>query len=143
MSSVFTRIIEGELPGRFVWADERCVGFLSIQPLAQGHVLVVPREEIDAWVDLPSELAVHLMRVSQSIGKAIDAAYRPKRVGLMIQGFEVPHTHLHVWPTNSIEEFDFANVDQDPDPAVMDDSARRIREALVAQGHHDEVPQQD
>ena len=142
MSSVFTRIIEGELPGRFVWADEHCVGFLSIQPLSQGHVLVVPRREIDAWVDLPVELAMHLMKVSQFIGKAIDAAFTPKRVGLMIQGFEVPHTHLHVWPTNSIEEFDFAQVDQDPDPAVLDESARRIREALEAQGHRDEVPQQ-
>lgn len=141
MSSVFTKIIEGDLPGRFVWRDEQCVGFLSIQPLAQGHVLVVPRQEMDAWVDLPADLAAHLMTVSQSIGKAIDAAFEPKRVGLMIQGFEVPHTHLHVWPTNSIEEFDFANVDQDPDPAVMDESARRIREALIAQGHADEVEQ--
>lgn len=141
MSSVFTKIIEGDLPGRFVWRDEQCVGFLSIQPLAQGHVLVVPRQEVDAWVDLPADLAAHLMTVSQSIGKAIDAAFEPKRVGLMIQGFEVPHTHLHVWPTNSIEEFDFANVDQHPDPAVMDESARRIREALIAQGHADEVEQ--
>lgn len=139
MSSVFTKIIEGELPGRFVWADEQCVAFLSIQPLAQGHVLVVPRQEVDAWVDLPADLAAHLMTVSQTIGKAIDTAFRPKRVGLMIQGFEVPHTHLHVWPTNSIEEFNFANVDQDPDPAAMDDSARRIREALVAQGHAEHV----
>ena len=56
MSSVFTKIIEGELPGRFVWADEQCVAFLSIQPLAQGHVLVVPRREVDAWIDLPEEL---------------------------------------------------------------------------------------
>ena len=141
MSSVFTKIIEGDLPGRFVWRDEQCVGFLSIQPLAQGHVLDGPRQEVDAWVDLPADLAAHLMTVSQSIGKAIDAAFKPKRVGLMIQGFEVPHTHLHVWPTNSIEEFDFANVDQDPDSAVMDESARRIREALIAQGHADEVEQ--
>lgn len=141
MSSVFTKIIEGDLPGRFVWRDEQCVGFLSIQPLAQGHVLVVPRQEVEAWVDLPADLAAHLMTVSQAIGKAIDAAFKPKRVGLMIQGFEVPHTHLHVWPTNSIEEFDFANVDQDPDPAVMDESARRIRDALIAQGHADEVEQ--
>lgn len=100
MSSVFTKIIEGELPGRFVWADEQCVAFLSIQPLAQGHVLVVPRREVDAWIDLPEELATHLMTVSRAIGRAVDAAFSPKRVGLMIQGFEVAHTHLHVWPTN-------------------------------------------
>lgn len=142
MSSVFTKIIEGELPGRFVWSDDQCVGFLSIAPLSQGHVLVVPREEIDAWLDLPGELATHLMTVCQTVGRAIDSAFSPKRVGLMIQGFEVPHTHLHVWPTNSIEEFDFAQVDQDPDANVMDQSARKIREALVAAGHGDRVPQQ-
>ena len=133
MSSVFTKIIEGDLPGRFVWRDEQCVGFLSIQPLAQGHVLVVPRQEVDAWVDLPGDLAAHLMTVSQAIGKAIDAAFEPKRVGLMIQGFEVPHTHLHVWPTDSIEEFDFANVDQDPAEESMDRAQTRIRRALAEQ----------
>ena len=142
MSSVFTRIIEGELPGRFVWADEHCVGFLSIAPLSQGHVLVVPREEIDSWLELSEPVAEHLMTVSQTIGRAVDTAFEPRRVGLMIQGFEVAHVHLHVWPTNSIADFDFANVDQDPDPAVMDESARRIREALVAAGHGDHVPQQ-
>ena len=91
MSTVFTKIIEGEIPGRFVWQDERCVAFLSIAPLAQGHTLVVPREEIDHWIDLPEDLAAHLMVVAQRIGKAIDAVWSPRRVGQMIQGFEVPH----------------------------------------------------
>ncbi|WP_030014724.1 MULTISPECIES: HIT family protein [Micrococcales] len=135
MSSVFTKIIDGELPGRFVWRDERAVAFLSIQPLSMGHVLVVPREEIDHWVDLPQDLASHLMEVSRLIGRAIDEVYRPVRVGLMIQGFEVPHTHLHVWPTNSIEEFSFDQVDNDPDDARMDEAASSIREALVRAGH--------
>lgn len=139
MSSVFTKIIDGELPGRFVWADEQCVGFLSIAPLTQGHVLVVPREEIDSWLELPEQLARHLMSVSQTIGKALADAWEPERVGLMIQGFEVPHVHLHVWPTNSIADFDLANVDHDPDPAVMDESTRKIREALVAAGYGENV----
>lgn len=135
MSTVFTKIIDGELPGRFVWKDDRAVAFLSIQPLSTGHVLVVPREEYDEWTDLPEELAEHLMAVSRHIGRAIKSVWEPKRVGLMIQGFEVPHTHLHVWPTNSIEEFDFDQVDQDPDPAVMDEAAEKIRAALEAEGH--------
>ncbi|MFW6186747.1 MAG: HIT family protein [Actinomycetota bacterium] len=135
MSTVFTKIIEGEIPGRFVWQDERCVAFLSIAPLAQGHTLVVPREEIDHWIDLPEDLAAHLMVVAQRIGKAIDAVWSPRRVGQMIQGFEVPHAHVHVWPTNSIEEFNFANVEQSPDPAAMDHAAERIRVALAEAGH--------
>ncbi|MCT1367574.1 MULTISPECIES: HIT family protein [Kocuria] len=135
MSSVFTKIIDGELPGRFVWKDERAVAFLSIQPLSMGHVLVVPRQEIDHWVDLPQDLAAHLMEVSRLIGQAINEVYEPVRVGLMIQGFEVPHTHLHVWPTNSIEEFSFDQVDNDPDDALMDDAAASIRAALARAGH--------
>ncbi|NHU84538.1 HIT family protein [Kocuria sp. JC486] len=141
MSTIFTKIIDGEIPGRFVWQDERCVAFLSIAPLAQGHTLVVPREEVDHWLDLEPELAAHLMKVSQVIGQAQDQVWSPKRVGQMIQGFEVPHCHIHVWPTNSIEEFDFANVDQNPDPELMEQSAERIRQALRSAGHEQQVPQ--
>ncbi|WP_129657947.1 HIT family protein [Rothia uropygialis] len=135
MSTVFTKIIEGELPARFVWKDERAVGFLSIAPLSMGHVLVVPREEVDHWVDLPQDLSVHLMKVCQTIGQAIDEVYDPVRVGLMIQGFEVPHAHLHVWPTNSIEEFSFDQVDNDPDQDSMDEAAAAIRDVLTRSGH--------
>lgn len=135
MSTVFTKIIEGELPGRFVWKDEKAVGFLSIAPLSMGHVLVVPREEIDHWVDLPQDLALHLMKVSQAVGQAIDEVYDPVRVGLMVQGFEVPHAHLHVWPTNSIEEFSFDQVDNDPDQDGMDEAAASIRDALSRAGY--------
>jgi histidine triad (HIT) family protein len=69
--SIFTRIIDGELPGRFVWRDDRCVAFLSINPLRPGHVLVVPREEVDHWLDLDPSLLDHVMRVSQKIGAAL------------------------------------------------------------------------
>ena len=140
MSTVFTKIIEGEIPGRFVWQDERCVGFLSIDPLAQGHTLVVPREEHDHWIDLPEDLAAHLMVVSQRIGQAIDAVWRPARVGQMIQGFEVPHTPVHVGPAETVEQFQFVNVLRDPDPAWMDEAAERIRAALVEAGHGSAVP---
>ncbi|KAA9395635.1 HIT family protein [Kocuria coralli] len=141
MSTIFTKIIDGEIPGRFVWRDEKCVAFLSIAPLSQGHTLVVPREEVDHWLDLDPELAAHLMRVSQIIGKAQDQVWHPRRVGQMIQGFEVPHCHIHVWPTNSIEEFDFANVDQNPSGELMEQSAERIRQALLADGQERYVPQ--
>src|SRR5690625_3422381 len=101
MTSVFTRIISGELPGRFVWSDDACVAFLTIEPLAPGHTLVVPRQEVDHWVDLDRELAGHVFDIARLVGEGIRLAFSPARVGLMIQGFDVAHTHVHVWPAAS------------------------------------------
>ncbi len=130
MASLFTRIISGELPGRFIWSDDRCVAFLTIAPLAAGHTLVVPRDEIDHWLDLPSDLATHLMVVSQSIGKGLQKAFDPVKVGMMIAGLEVPHVHLHLVPIHRLQDMNFANQDPNPDPAALDDAAARLREAL-------------
>jgi histidine triad (HIT) family protein len=107
--SIFTRIIDGELPGHFVWRDDRCVAFLSIAPIREGHALVVPRLEVDHWLDLPPDLAAHLMTVAQRIGQAQQAALNPSRVGLIIAGLEVPHTHLHVIPIDRESDLNFAN----------------------------------
>src|SRR6266536_5093 len=104
MASIFTQIIEGALPARFVWKDERCVAFLTIHPLRPGHTLVVPRAEVDHWLDLPSETVGHLMSVAQKLGRAIDRAFRPAKVGLMIAGLEVPHTHLHLIPIRELSD---------------------------------------
>src|SRR5699024_6411288 len=101
MATVVTRIIDGEIPGRFVWSDSRCVGFLSIEPLRPGHVLVVPREAFDQRVDLPEELATHLLQVARTIGLAQRQAFNPARIGLLVQGYELPHAHVHVWPSAS------------------------------------------
>jgi histidine triad (HIT) family protein len=135
MSTLFTRIIEGELPGRFVWRDERCVAFLSINPLQPGHTLVVPISEVDQWTDLPADLVEHLMRVAHVIGQAQVETFAPARVGLVIAGFEVPHCHVHVIPTRSMADLDFANAVQDPDPTALDDAADRLRSALAGAGH--------
>ncbi len=134
MASVFTRIIQGELPGRFVWRDEQCVAFLSINPLQPGHTLVVPVEEVDHWVDLEADLARHLMGVAHAVGRALQEAFHPQRVGLMIAGLEVPHTHLHVVPIRDMRDLDFANAAHDPDPAELDAAAGRIRDALRRAG---------
>ena len=130
MASVFTRIIEGELPARFVWKDDVCVAFLSINPLAPGHTLVVSREEVDHWLDLDDETASHLMRVSKSIGMALDRAFDPAKVGLMIAGLEVPHVHLHVVPIDTVHDLDFANAEAEPDPDLLDEAAATIRATL-------------
>ena len=86
MTTVFSRIIAGEIPGRFVWSDDRCAAFLTIEPLQPGHVLVVPREEISHWVDLPTDLAGHVFAVAQTIGKAQQQAF--ERVEVKPQALE-------------------------------------------------------
>ena len=103
MASVFTQIIEGSIPGRFVWRDDRCVAFSTIAPIAPGHMLVVPIAEVDHWVDLEPDLAGHLMVVARAVGEAQMAAFSPTRIGLMIAGLEVPHAHVHVIPIDSGE----------------------------------------
>jgi histidine triad (HIT) family protein len=143
MASIFTRIIEGELPGRFVWRDDRCVAFLTIAPTAVGHTLVVPIEEVDHWVDLPTDLASHLWEVAAHVGRAQRAAFSPRRVGVLIVGDEVPHTHVHLIPMNRLSEMDLATADQSPDAAVLDDAADRLRAALRDEGHGARVPADD
>jgi len=135
MPSVFSRIIAGELPGTFVWKDDRAVAFLSINPINTGHTLVVPREEIDHWLDLDDDLARHLMSVARSIGLAQQRAFNPQRVGLVIAGFEVPHCHIHVIPTDGMHHLDFANAAASVDPAELGQAATRIRQALTDLGY--------
>ncbi len=135
MPTIFSRIISGELPGRFVWRDEHAVAFLTINPIKPGHTLVVPRAEIDRWTELDPALAAHLMTVAQAVGAAVQVAFSPARIGLVIAGFEVPHTHLHVLPVDSMADFDFAAAEGAPDPAALDRAAEAIRAALRAAGH--------
>jgi histidine triad (HIT) family protein len=137
MPTIFTRIIHGELPGRFVWKDDRAVAFLSINPLRPGHTLVVPRKETDHWINLDDDLAGHLMRVARAVGEAQQRAFSPERIGMTILGMEVPHVHLHVVPIESERDMDFARAERSPDPAALDDAAERIREALRALGREE------
>jgi histidine triad (HIT) family protein len=134
LATIFTRIIEGELPARFVWKDERCVAFLTINPIRAGHTLVVPREEVDHWLDAPPDLMEHLMDVSRSIGNAIQRAYDPEKVGLMLAGLEVPHLHIHLLPVDDLRDLSFEYAEQDPDPAALDEAAEKIRGALEGLG---------
>lgn len=133
MPTLFTRIIEGELPGTFVWRDERAVAFLSINPVRPGHTLVVPIEEVDHWIDLEPALAAHLTDVSQTIAKAIDAAFSPVKVGLLIAGLEVPHTHLHLIPITSERDLHLSEAGSAA-PEELGDAAAAIRTALREQG---------
>jgi diadenosine tetraphosphate (Ap4A) HIT family hydrolase len=135
MPTIFTRIINGEIPGAFVWRDDRCVAFMSINPLRRGHVLVVPIEEVDHWVDASPELSAHLFEVTRHIARAQAEAFRPERVGVIIAGYEVPHAHIHVIPTNDMAELSFANAAPSVERSDLDSAADAIRTALAAAGH--------
>jgi histidine triad (HIT) family protein len=130
VASVFSRIITGELPAYFVWKDDKCVAFLSNRPLRPGHTLVVPRLEVDHWIDLDVDLLAHLVVTARAIGKAQMAGFKPARIGLMLAGLEVPHVHFHVVPIRGVHDLDFGNQDPNPDPSMMGQAAETIRGEL-------------
>ena len=131
MTTTFSRIIVGEIPGTFVHRDERCVAFMSINPLARGHVLVVPIAEIDHWIDAPADLLGHMFEVVHRIGKAQKQAFDCERVGVIIAGYEVPHAHIHVIPTNHMSQLSFDNAAASVDRDDMEEAAAAIRAALA------------
>lgn len=134
MASLFTRIIDGDLPGRFVWRDDVAVAFMTISPLQPGHALVVPRVEVDDWLDLAPDVVAHLSQVAQVIGQAQMQAFQPRRVGLIIAGLEVPHVHLHVVPIRSEADLSFASADPAPSDESLEDAAVKLRAALTQMG---------
>jgi histidine triad (HIT) family protein len=135
MPTLFSRIIEGDLPGTFVWRDDRCVAFMSIAPIKPGHALVVPRVEVDRWTDLDEDLAAHLMAVAQRIGRAQESAFSPVRIGLIIAGLEVPHCHLHVIPIDSESDLHFGNADPSAKADALEAAAAAIRAELATAGY--------
>lgn len=132
MPTVFTRIINGELPGTFVHRDDRCVAFMSINPMAHGHVLVVPIAEVDHWIDADPALVAHLFAVTHRLGLAQRAAFQCERVGVIVAGYEVPHAHIHVVPTNDMRQLAFANAASTVDAATLTAAAAAIIAHLSA-----------
>ena len=139
MPSLFTQIIQGDLPGRFIWEDDQAVGFLTIEPLTPGHTLIVPRVEVDHWLDLPTNLVAHLTNVSHKVGKSIHDAFGMRRVGIVVAGFEVPHVHVHVFGANQMSDFDFTSVNLNASGEMLDESADKIRKELAKAGHPEVV----
>jgi histidine triad (HIT) family protein len=129
MPTIFTRIIQGDLPGHIVYRDETCVAFMSIAPLSPGHTLVVPIVEVDHWIDLDGATMAHLTKVSQEIASVIDQAYSPSKVAMMIIGDEVPHVHIHLIPFNSASDLSFANA-ANTAPEELELAADLIRTGL-------------
>ena len=133
--SIFTRIIRGEIPGRFVWRDDLVVAILTIAPIRPGHTMVVPIEEVDHWLDVPATTWARVGEVSQAIGSAQMEAFKPARIGSMILGMEVPHCHVHLVPIDNERDLSFANADATVSDEAQDASAEAIRAALRAAGH--------
>jgi diadenosine tetraphosphate (Ap4A) HIT family hydrolase len=133
MATVFTKIINGEIPGRFVYEDDEVVAFLTIAPITQGHTLVVPRAEIDNWQDVDPAVFGRVMEVSQRIGRAVSKAFGVERAGVIIAGLEVPHLHVHVFPARDLSDFGFANADQNPSQESLDEAQAKIKAALAEQ----------
>ena len=133
MASVFTKIINREIPGRFVYEDDDVVAFLTIEPMTQGHTLVVPRDEIDNWQTVDPAAFQRVMTVAQRVGRAVSAAFGTERSGLIIAGLEVPHLHVHVFPARDLADFGFANVDRNPSAESLDEAQTKIKAALAEQ----------
>ncbi len=129
MASVFSRIMQGEIPGHFVHEDDHCVVIMTIQPMKSGHVLVIPREEIDHWDDLPDPLYAHLMSVSRWVARAIKLAFPCKRVGLLVVGLEVPHVHIHLTPLDAMEDIRVLGLEMAPAEELAA-AAEKIRAVL-------------
>ncbi|XAS66126.1 HIT family protein [Micrococcaceae bacterium Sec5.7] len=140
MSTLFTKIINGEIPGRFVWRESEVAAFLTMGPLADGHTLVVPTEEVDRWTDASPETLAKVMEVARRIGAAQVDVFGAPRAGLIVAGYEINHLHVHVWPSHSMADFDFGSADNNPDPAVLDANAEKLRAGLRDAGHGEFVP---
>lgn len=106
MTSLFTKIRNGEVPGEIVYKDEFCFALMNIAPRNPGHLLLIPHEEIDHWDDVPEKLSAHLYLKAQRLAKAIKEAFGSRRAGLIISGMDIPHLHLHIFPANVPEDYD-------------------------------------
>jgi histidine triad (HIT) family protein len=127
MASVFTKIIRGELPSFKIFENEEVFAFLSIDPIRPGHTLIVPKVEIDQFTDLAEPHYSAVFAAAQPLGRAIRAATGCRRVGMAVQGFEVPHFHLHLIPLESPADFDFQNARR----ASMEDLAATQQRILA------------
>ena len=107
MPSIFTRIINGEIPSYKIDEDEHCYAFLDINPNAVGHTLCVPKQEVDKLFDLDQEIYMHLMQFSKRIAAALEQAVPCKRVGMAVVGLEVPHAHVHLIPIHQMSDISF------------------------------------
>jgi histidine triad (HIT) family protein len=128
MASIFSKIIAGEIPSYRIHEDERYYAFLDINPLAEGHTLVIPKVETDYLFDLEDELLAGMMVFAKKVAGAIDRTMKCKRVGVAVLGLEVPHAHIHLVPINSLYDIEFSR----PKLKFSDEEFRAIADKISA-----------
>jgi diadenosine tetraphosphate (Ap4A) HIT family hydrolase len=128
--SPFTQMITGERPARFVYQDDCCVALVAANPVKPGHCVLVPRQEVDSWLDAEPALLAHLLEVGQRVGRAISACFSPVKVGIFVAGIQVRHLHLHLVPIDEVAELDMRRQDPNPDPRALDQVQAQLRAAL-------------
>ncbi|MEI7661989.1 MAG: HIT family protein [Bacteroidota bacterium] len=131
MASVFTRIVNGEIPCYKVAEDENYLAFLDINPLKEGHTLVIPKKEVNFIFDLDDDLHGGLWNFAGRVGKAIAKVVPCKRIGITVIGLEVPHAHIHLVPLTSMYDMDFRRPKLSFSPEEFKEMAGRIAEAMV------------
>ena len=131
--TIFSRIVAGEIPCYKVAENDYFLAFLDITPVQKGHVLVIPKKEIDYIFDIEDDLIGDMMIFSKKVANAIKAVFPCERIGVAVIGLEVPHAHIHLIPINSLSDMDFKNVRLKLDSAEMSDIAQRIHQAYSAQ----------
>lgn len=133
MSSIFTKIINGEIPCYKIAESETCFAFLDINPLAKGHTLVVPKKEVDYIFDVDDATYSELMRFSKKVALAIERVVPCQRMGMTVVGLEVPHAHVHLVPINAIDDMNFArpklNFSKEEMEALAKEIAQKVNEA--------------
>lgn len=128
MASVFTKIIKGELPSHKVYEDDKAIAILDIHPARDGHVMVIPKKEVDHFDDLDQETYVHLMLIVKKIAKRIKKVLHPERVGVLVYGFDVPHVHVHLIPLYDGKELSLdRDADKEPDHDKLAETAKSLR----------------
>ena len=130
MSSIFSKIIAGEIPAYKVAEDERFLAFLDIFPLAKGHLLVIPKKETDYIFDLESEEYLGLWQFTQLVAKAMDQVFDCDRIGVAVIGLEVPHTHIHLVPLKNMTNINFEKPKLKFSPEEFEEIAQKIRRAV-------------
>ncbi len=130
MASIFTRIINKEIPGYIVAENDDAIAFLDINPLNEGHTLVVPKKEVDKLFDLDEDTYLKLQSFTHKVAKAIEKTIPCLRVGVAVIGLEVPHAHIHLIPLHGMHDIDFGRPKLKLDPDKMTSIAQRIKENL-------------
>ncbi|MDE0471634.1 MAG: HIT family protein [Ekhidna sp.] len=130
MATIFSKIINRKIPAYIIAEDDQYIAFLDINPLKQGHTLVVPKEEVDYVFDLDDQALAGLFLFSKRVAKAIESVIHCNRVGVAVMGLEVPHAHVHLIPINSMDDMNFANMKLSPGRDEMEAIASKIKEAL-------------